>query len=106
MIDRTALAIIRLTVSPIPMGRTPGFLLSAISLQAMRGEMLFGSTRHVQRRLAVAAIALHKVSEADLKEVQSLLHPRASIPEGPAAPSVRRAAALTQRASKDSKITG
>ena len=58
----------------------------------MRDETLDGSTRHVQRRLAVAAKEWQRSSKADLKEVHNLLHPMASIPEGPALPSVRMAA--------------
>ena len=83
--NRTAFAMIRLGVSHIPMGLTPGHLSRAIRRQASRGEMPLGSTKVVQRRLAMAANAWHKSWEADLKEVQSLLHPCASMPEGPAA---------------------
>ena len=43
-IDSTALAIIPRAVFPIPIGRTPGFLSRAISWQAKRGEIDFGST--------------------------------------------------------------
>ncbi len=35
----------RLAVSPIPIGRTPGFLLRAISLLAISGAVVSGSTR-------------------------------------------------------------
>ena len=45
--DSTALAIIRRTVFPIPIGRTPGFLSRAIRRQARRGEIDFGSTYEV-----------------------------------------------------------
>ena len=39
-----ALAIIHLAVSPMPIGRTPGFLSRAIRWQASRGETHLGST--------------------------------------------------------------
>ena len=47
--------IMHLAVSPMPIGHTPGFLLNAISLLAMRGAIDFGSTRQIQRHFAVAA---------------------------------------------------
>ena len=97
--ERIALDIILLTVSQMLIGHTPGFLFRAMSLHAMRDETLDGSTRHVQRRLAVAAKEWQSSSEADLKEVHNL-HPMASKPDGPALPSVRRAASLMQRASR------
>ena len=58
--------------------------------------MLLGSINLVNRYLTVAAIALHNTSEAELKEVHtsSLLHLSVSKPEGPAVPSVHRAAYL------------
>ena len=70
----TALAMIRLATSPIPMGRTPGFLLRAIRRQAMSGEMLLGSARLVQRCFATAVRDTHRSLEADLNEVHNLLH--------------------------------
>ena len=90
----------------LPIGRTPGFLSRAMSLHAMRDETLDGSTRHVQRRLAVAAKEWQSSSEVDLKEVHNLFHPMASKPDGPALPSARRVASLMQWASRESKITG
>ena len=52
---RMALAMIRLAVSPMPIGRTPGFLLRAIRRQANRGAVMEGSTMSVQRHRAVLA---------------------------------------------------
>ncbi len=63
----------------------------AISLDANNGEMVLGSTRHVQRRLAVAATDSQRSCEARPKEQHSCLHPAASTPDGPAAPCVRKA---------------
>ena len=53
--DITALAIIRRAVSPMPIGRTPGFLFRAMSRQARRGERDFWSTYDVHILLATRA---------------------------------------------------
>ena len=74
MANRTALAIIRLAVSPMPMGRMPGCLSKAISRQASRGDKDLGSTYDVQSLLATWARAEHRPAEALLKAVQSRLH--------------------------------
>lgn len=103
---KIAFAIMRLAVSPIPIGRTPGFLLRAISLLAISGAVVSGSTRTVQRRFPVEARDQHRSRDADLKAVQSLLHASESSPEGPAEPLVFRAADLIMAASSDSKSTG
>ena len=58
-----------------------------------------GSTRSVQRRLVTSARDWQRSLEADLNEVQSLLQQRASKPEGPAAPDVRKAMDLIRGAS-------
>ncbi len=55
VIKRMALAMIRLAVSPIPIGRIPGHLLRAISRQANSGAVTIGSTMSVHSRLAEAA---------------------------------------------------
>ena len=55
VIVRMALAILRQTVSPIPIGRPPGHLSSAINLQARRGPVAIGSKRVMQRRFATFA---------------------------------------------------
>ena len=49
--DSTALAMIRLAVSPMPMGRTPGVLSRAMRRQASSGEMDFGSTVEAHKML-------------------------------------------------------
>ena len=46
VMESIALAIIRLAVSPMPIGQTLGFLSSAIRRQARRGETHLGSTKH------------------------------------------------------------
>ena len=86
------LAMMRLAVSPIPMGRTPEFLSRAIKQHAKKEAMAEGSTKLVQRRLATEASEWHKSREADLKEVHNLLQLSASTPDGPAAPVVFKAA--------------
>ena len=53
--DRTALAIILRAVSPMPIGRTPGFLSRAMSLQAKKGAISFGLTYIVHNLLATMA---------------------------------------------------
>ena len=53
--DNTALAIIRRAVSPMPIGRTPGFLSRAMSRQARKGDRDFGSTYDVHILLATRA---------------------------------------------------
>ena len=55
VIDKMALAMIRLAVSPIPIGRTPGFLSSAMRRQDKRGAILSESTRSVHSLCAVRA---------------------------------------------------
>ena len=82
---RTALAMMRRAVSPMPIGLTPGFLSSAMRRQASRGE-IHGSRKVEQRRLAVRAKEWQRALEAVLKDVHSLLQVYASSPDGPAAP--------------------
>ena len=53
--NKMALAMLRLVVSPIPMGQTPGFLSRKISRQAKKEAILAGSTRLVQNLYAVWA---------------------------------------------------
>ena len=105
-IDSTALAIIRRAVSPIPIGRIPGFLSRAISQQSKRGEIDFGSTYEVQILLATRAKEWHSSLDPPLKDVHSLLHPCASLPDGPADPVVCMAAEQMTLVSIDSKMTG
>ena len=69
VMESIALAIIRLAVSPMPLGRTPGFLSSAIRRQARRGETHLGSTRDVQSLFATRATELHRSVDAPLKAV-------------------------------------
>ena len=102
--DSTAFAKIRRAVSPMPIGRTPGFLSRAISRQARRGDIDIGSTYEVHI-LATRAKEWHSSLDAPLKDVHSLLHSCASIPDGPADPVIFIAAVRMTLASIDSKIT-
>ena len=88
---RIALLMIRRAVSPIPMGLTPGHLLSVIRQQALRAVSPLGSTCDEQIRLATEAMALLRSAEKEEKEEQRCFQAAASRPEGPAAPSVLRA---------------
>ena len=63
IIDSIALPMIRLSVSATPIGRTPGFLFSAMSLHAVRLSIALGSTYSVHRRLVIAATASQRSSE-------------------------------------------
>ena len=90
--DSIALAMILLTTSHTPMGRTPGFLSSAIKQQDNNGARPSGSTNVLQSHLVSNTREWHRSSEADLKEQQNLLHPLASMPERSAGSLVWKAA--------------
>ena len=75
----------------MPIGRTPGCLSSAISQQATKADIPFGSTYCVFTFLAMEAIAVHKPAEAVLKELHNRFQAAALRPDGPAAPSIFRA---------------
>ena len=76
-----ALAMIRLAVLSMLIGRAPGHLLRAISRHDSKGAVAMGS---VHRYLAESAREWHRLLEAALKKVHSLLQQAASSPEGPA----------------------
>ena len=79
-IERTALVMMHLAVSPIPIGRTPGLLSNAIKRHARVGAIISGSKKGVQILLVVIASELHISSESPWKEVHIHLHQCASIP--------------------------
>ena len=106
VVFKMALAMMRLVVSPILIGWTPGFLLRAIRWLAISGATIAGSTSSVHSRRAVAAREWHSSEDADLNDVHSLLQLSASTPEGPAAPLVHKAADMIIPASRDSNRTG
>ena len=103
---RTALPTIRRTVSHIPMGRTPGFLLSGISRQAMKAARPEGSVRMEQMRRVKADRALQRSLEAPWNAVHIRHHPAASMPDGPAEPCTLRAVERIRSPSILSKRTG
>ena len=86
-----ALPMIRLAVSPTPMGLTPGHLSRAMSRQATKADSPPGSTKHEQIRLAVEARESHRSTDADLNDVHMRFQAAASSPEGPAEPFVLKA---------------
>ena len=87
----TALPIILLTTSPIPIGLTPGHLSRATSLQAVKASRPVESTNCWQMQRATIAIASHRSADSFLNDDRRHLQPAASIPDGPAAPLVLRA---------------
>ena len=88
MVVTTAFPTIRRTVSPMPIGLTPGNLSKATSRQATKEDKPRGSTKDVQIRLASKATVSQRSQEADLNEQQRRFHAAASSPDGPAAPSI------------------
>ena len=105
-IPRTAFPMVLLTVSPIPMGHTPGFLSKAISLQAVKEDKPSGSTYSVHSLLAINAMLLQRSDEALEKDVHILHQPEASMPDGPAEPCIRKMVSLIVLPSRLSKMTG
>ena len=74
IINKADLAMIRRTASPTPIGQTPGFLSSAMSLQATNREIIKGSTKHVHSLQAKIAMEQHSSPETDPKAEQRHLH--------------------------------
>ena len=106
MVVTMALPMILRTISPMPMGRTPGHLSRAMSLQATKADSPLGYTKQVLSRLATAAKVSHNSLEADLNELQSRFQAAASKPDGPAAPSILSAVLRINWPSIRSKIMG
>ena len=74
--EDTALPIILLNTSPMPIGRIPGFLSSGIKRQFTMGSMHFGSTCSDAKRLTMLAMESQSASlvlPPDL-EHRSLFH--------------------------------
>ena len=71
IINKADLAMIRWTTSPTPIGQTPGFLSSAMSLQATNREI----TKHVHSLQAKIAMEKHSSPETDPETEQRHLHP-------------------------------
>ena len=96
----------RRAVLPTPIGRTPGHLSRAISRQATRTDVPFGSTYSEQSLLAVLASDSHRSTDTVLKEVHMCFHAAASRPEGQAAPSIFNTVLLINCPSITSNMTG
>ena len=88
MVVRIAFPMMRLAVSPMPIGLTPGHLSRAINRQATNADRLFGFTKEQHILLAVDAKASQRPLEADWKDVHRRFHATASRPEGPAVLSI------------------
>ena len=103
-IPRTAFPIILLTTSPTPIGRTPGFLSRAISLQAVKEDRPSGSTYLAQILLAIIVMLLQRSDESLEKDVHIVRHPEASMPDGLAEPCFHKTVSLMVLPSRLSKI--
>jgi len=105
--NNMALEMIRRLVSPTPMGRTPGFLSSVITRQQARRGKVYRDLHRTQQsaKLQKQLSELHRSAEADWKEVHKRCQPAASMPEGPAAPSVLRQESRITAPSRPSNIT-
>ena len=97
---------ILLATSQTPIGRTPGHLSKAIRRQARKGARPDGCTKEVHKCLASNAREWQSSADAALKAEHILFQPWASMPEGPAAPSVQLAAERIKSASMQSNTTG
>ncbi len=85
----TALAMMRLANSLMPIEHTPAFLFNEIKRQATYyANTPSGSTVDVHKHFAMSATALQKLTDAPLKDKQWRRHPYASTPDRPAAPFV------------------
>ena len=98
----------RRRTSPIPIGLTPGFLSSGMSLHASNELIDLGSTYSVHNLLHMRATASHASIEhlPNDFEQRIRLQVSESSPLGPAEPRVSLAARSTALASMFSKITG
>ena len=106
MASAVALPMIRRTVSPMPIGLTPGHLSRAMSRQATSAANPLGFKKLEHIRLATEAMASHRSLDACLNEVHMRFHAAASSPEGPATPSILRAVLRMSGPSIFSKMTG
>ena len=102
VMDRTAFAMMRLTVLHMPIGQIPGFLSSATKWQARRGERPLGSTYTEHSFLASRDKEWQRSSKDLLNAEHSLLQQWASVPDGSPAPVVWRAARRMRWASRRS----
>ena len=104
----TVLPTILRNVSPMPIGRKPGFLLSGIRRLARKAssDMLFSMLVH--RCFVIFASDAHRSFDSVLKlfEQRIRLQPSPSSPEGPAPPFVLNADCRIISPSISSNLTG
>ena len=74
------------SVSPMPIGRTPGFLSSGTRRLLRRADRPRGSTCSVARRRAIPATAQHRSLDAALNETSIRHQMYESAIDGPAEP--------------------
>ena len=103
---RTALVIIRLAVSPMPLDGRQGTYQARSVCSLVEGQALEGQQRRCIGALLSQQVTGTKEVDADLKAVHNLHHAWASKPEGPAAPLVFSAVERMRRASMLSKMIG
>ena len=86
----TVLPMILRRVSPIPMGRSPGFLSNGIRRLASKGSRVFSPWTFEHSLFESLTIDEHRSddSEPKLVEVRILRHPSPSKPDAPAPPLV------------------
>ena len=90
----------------MPIGRTSGFSSRAIKLQLSKGCKASGSVKDVDVRLSTEAKEQQRSDDAAQNDVHKCLQPKASTPEGPADPSIRKAGRQIKSPSRQSKIIG
>jgi len=104
----TVLPMIRLNVSPIPIGRKPGFLLSGISRLERKASSESSVSMVMHRRFVILASDEHRSFDSVLKlfEQRMRRQPSPSSPEGPAPPFVLNADCRIISPSISSNLTG
>ena len=104
----TALPAIRCSTSPIPVGRSAGFLSNGISRQSRKASKDVDWFSTLQIFLMTSANAFHRSIELfpNLFNVEICFQPYASMPEGPESPSVFIAAFCIFSTSIPSNLTG
>ena len=108
MCDTTTLLAIQRKTSPIPIGRSPGFLFNGINLHASNASNDDDRSSVVQSSFMTSANVLHKMYELlpNWSDVKILFQPSASRPEGPAAPLFLSIAFFTLSASIEWNLIG
>ena len=97
---------IRRNISPMPIGRRPGFLFKGITRHAKDGSNDGERLSAVHSFLMTSAMVLHKSVELvpNCFVIKILLHPSAFSPDGPASPLVLTAVFLLSQQSTASNF--